>query len=234
MAGVPEVNNQPIKEGRWSNLNTREHQENNRRLQRAILLHIAKYPISSAVHIWGRMQQFLLHAPADFGNRPLQDRMKMLSSPELRVLYGRVVILCCCFLVVCAVACILASFEHPRNIAGLLLDLENNLLLVVAACILVFSIGEAGEDARFVISLLPMIAVFPIASPLKRSGSTYPVASIVLMILGAIFLACSLPSMRRLPLLMSLTFVLVGAVIKKRTEQSVAPPAAESAPQTKV
>lgn len=161
---VPENNNQPLQPGRLENLNTAEHGENSRRLQAAVVNYIATHPRQSIKHGITLMQRFFA-APTEF--------YTARQSSPLFLLYRPFVWTASLWLFANALWLGIRAIRHPLIALG---RPENILILVTVFSILVMALGEDGEQARFLISVLPMLTVLP-----RSVTSTKPSVSAIEM-----------------------------------------------------
>lgn len=144
---VTESNDQPLAPDRLENLNTREHLENSRRLQARILEFIVTHPRTSLENVAHRMYQFL-KVPTDLHiNNP--------PYPELW-LY-RVLVWLGCLAVVRNLVLLVYRTVSSRRLDRFG-DPENILSCIAFFYIVLMAVGEAGEESRFWISVLPLLA----------------------------------------------------------------------------
>ncbi|MCC7048172.1 MAG: hypothetical protein IT562_15775 [Alphaproteobacteria bacterium] len=137
---------------RMESFNTPEHVENSRRLQRAILCHIAAHPLASAMHALERVSAVVAGEVVLHGEVP--------SSPVIAA-YQVVAKFPALWMLLGALAVAIAIVAHPRRAGRILADDGNLLILVTAATIVIVALTEAGEEARFMIALLPALAAVP-------------------------------------------------------------------------
>lgn len=144
---VLESNNQPLAPGHLANLNTVEHLENSRRLQAGILSFLVTHPRESLENVAHRLYTFLT-VPT---NLSLNDP----PYPELW-LYRLLVWLGCLVLVRNLVVLVYRTVRSRRlDRFG---DPENILSCMAFLYIVLMAVGEAGEESRFWISVLPLLA----------------------------------------------------------------------------
>lgn len=144
---VTESNDQPLAPDRLENLNTREHLENSRRLQARIFEFIVTHPGASLENVAHRLYQFL-KVPTDLHiNNP--------PYPELW-LY-RVLVWLGCFAVVRNLVLLGYRTVSSRRLDRFG-DPENILSCMAFLYIVLMAVGEAGEESRFWISVLPLLA----------------------------------------------------------------------------
>lgn len=144
---VPESNDQRLAPDRLENLNTREHLENSRRLQARIFEFIMTHPRTSLENVAHRLYVFL-KVPTDLHiNNP--------PYPELW-LYRVLVWLGC--LVVVRNLVLLGYRTLSSRRLDRFGDPENILSCMAFLYIVLMAVGEAGEESRFWISVLPLLA----------------------------------------------------------------------------
>jgi len=146
---IPEVHNQPLQPYRWANKNTQEHYENSRRLQEAVVQYILSHPYDCAGHLYDQIGALLFGKTRLFTHDP--------QSPLLWV-YRPFVWIASLWLFYHAVLLVIGlCYGHGR----LLGTPENILIVMTLSYLVVFAFGESGEQARFLLSLLPLLAAFP-------------------------------------------------------------------------
>lgn len=137
---------------RMESFNTPEHVENSRRLQQAILGHIVAHPLASAMHALERVSALVSGEVVLHGEVP--------SSPVIAA-YQVVVKYPALWMLLGALTIAIAIVVHPRRAGRILADDGNLLILATAATIAIVALTEAGEEARFMIALLPALAAVP-------------------------------------------------------------------------
>lgn len=157
---IPEPDAAPTAPGRWKNLNTPEHLENSRRLQSKIVGDILRHPLRSTAHIFRRIT-FMMTAPTSLY------KYKPLERHPMLYLYKILATLLMCYLLISIFRLILMGFRAGRGFLKLLLVPGNVLIVLTFLIFVIVSIGESGEESRFLISLLPLLAVIPAAEKLK-------------------------------------------------------------------
>jgi hypothetical protein len=153
---VPE-DNAPLVPDRYPNLNNPQHFENSKRLQRRIRHYIVTHPVASTVFVAKRVIAFTAGEASLYYRRPPSDRLTKLYSATVRV--TSMIFIVGFAALVFRFAWLLA--RKRDRLAALVGNLDNLILLVGFGSMLILSIGENGEEARFVISLLPMLATVP-------------------------------------------------------------------------
>lgn len=147
---VEEQGSQPAKPGRWANLNNPQHAENNRRMQQAVIHWILQHPLESLVFALRRLGVMMIKVKTDIYTHQPQSWLFWLYRPA--------VWLSTIYLLLNTLLFIWGLF---KNLAESLARPENQLILIAGLSILFLALGEAGEEARFLISVLPFLAVLP-------------------------------------------------------------------------
>lgn len=161
---IPEPGDAPTAPGRWKNLNTAEHLENSRRIQSTILSDILRHPLRSAAHVFRRFT-FMMTAPTKlYKYNPLE------RHPAL-YLYKFLATLLISYLFINVLRLIFMAFRVGRGFLKLLLVPGNILILLTFLIFVIVSLGESGEESRFLISLLPLLSVVPVAKKWVVKGS---------------------------------------------------------------
>jgi hypothetical protein len=151
---IPEPGDAPTAPGRWKNLNTPEHLENSRRLQSKILNYVLLHPLKSAAHIFRRFTLMMTAPTSLYKYNPLE------RYPAL-YLYKFLATLLISYLFINIFRLILMGFKAGRGFLKPLLEPGNVLIVLTFLLFVIVSIGESGEESRFLISLLPLLAVVP-------------------------------------------------------------------------
>jgi len=146
---APEPNNRPLMPGRGANVNTAEHYENSCRLQKAVLDYIKTHPRQSFWHGVTLMRRFLAGQT---------DIYKVRPHSQLFTFYGPLVWTASLWLLANALWLGVRAVRHPLRALG---RPENILILMTVFSILVMALGEQGEQARFLVSVLPLLAALP-------------------------------------------------------------------------
>lgn len=174
---------------RLVNFNTPEHLENSRRMQRAIVDHILASPGASALHALERLAQVVAGEVRLHGETP--------DGPVIAV-YQVVVKFPALWIFAASGALALGLLRRPGNLGRILADPGNVLILSTAATLVITALTEAGEEARFVVALLPFFAALPVprwrfherASSRPR-GWVFAVAAVVAMLAVEAFVQAS-------------------------------------------
>jgi hypothetical protein len=154
---LPEPGDTPLAPDRWENLNTSEHYANSRILQQAVADFVLIHPKTSLFFMATRIKTVLIDVATSI----------YTHKPESRVfaIYRPLVWLTASWLLIDAL--LLAWYLFTRGFT--VLDFPINLLILLTGfTTLIVSIGEGGEEARFLISILPFLAVLPMAVATRR------------------------------------------------------------------
>lgn len=182
---VPESTPARIAPDRLVNFNTPEHAENSRRMQRAILDHVLGNPGASVVHAMERIAQVVagevrLHGAVPEGPAIAAYRV-IVKFPALWMFAASAILF-------------LGFLRRPANLGKILSDPGNVLILTTAATLVITALTEAGEEARFMIALLPFLAAVPVPSwrfaarPVVRTqGWPVAVAAVLAMLAIELF-----------------------------------------------
>jgi hypothetical protein len=153
-----ENHNQPVKPGRWLNVNTAEHQENSNRIRKAVMDYWLAHPRESLLHLFQETSSLFIHVKTGIYAYQPRSRMFLLYKPAVWIA-GFWFLLNLTLLT-------LRFFKHPLKALG---PTENILIVFTAGSLIFSAIGEGEEEARFLISLLPLLAVFPrVLSPFRK------------------------------------------------------------------
>jgi hypothetical protein len=150
---VEETHAAPLASGRWPNLNTDEHALNNQRLQAAQFQYWFAHPAQSVLFAFSRVNDLLSG-----------DTKRGFYPPDLPWLglYVFLVRLTSSLVMLGAIILLIDVWRHLPRLPSLLSHLDNLLLLSATLFILFQAVGEAGEEPRLLLSLLPFFAVLPI------------------------------------------------------------------------
>ncbi|MEO8601812.1 MAG: hypothetical protein ABI629_04480 [bacterium] len=152
---VQETHSQPAHDARWPNINTQEQFESSQFLQRAVLAYIVSNPGAALRHAAHRLVRFAKARTSMYGGQ----------APTSKVLTLYAVAAPALFLFMFANVLVLAWYavRLRARALSLLSAPDNALLLITFLSLLVLSLGEAKEEARLVLSLLPLLAAVPMA-----------------------------------------------------------------------
>jgi hypothetical protein len=157
---IPEVHNQPLAPDRWANLNTAEHTANSLRLQRAVIRYILQHPLSSMAHGFSRVATLLSAQTSLYGNAPSHSILKVYKlSVALASVLLMVNILILSVYVVAA----------KKQCFQLLVSTDNIVIITTFLVICFLALAESGEEARFLLSVLPLFAILPQAHTLNAA-----------------------------------------------------------------
>ena len=156
---IPE-HDAPLVVDRYMNMNNPEHLANSRRLQHAITHYIVTHPAASLTFIARRVIAFTAGETDLYYRRP-PERVARVYSAAVRVTSA--IFIAGFALLLCRFAWLLARGRD--QLAALVANLDNLVLVVGFASIVILAIGELGEEARFMISVLPLLATVP---PISR------------------------------------------------------------------
>jgi hypothetical protein len=155
---ISETNNQPLVEGSWNNLNTPEHYENSQKIQKAVLTYILKHPIDAFGNVVNLLSSLLEVQTRIHGHNP---------NHQIFIFYRFFVWAGCLWLFFNVLLHIINFYKNYRlQNFGIP---ENILLIATALYVCIIAIGESGEGARFLISILPFLAAFPSYYVLKEN-----------------------------------------------------------------
>lgn len=143
---TPEIHDQPLAPERWPNINTSEHTENSNRLKQAVFNYWIKNPLEFSMRtlkaIW-----YLWSGPSDIYAHKVTSRWLGVYTFTIRILAIFVVVV---FLLEFVAACTRAGLSTAQSQINLLLCF---MILMIS---LIYAVGEHDEEARFLISLLPL------------------------------------------------------------------------------
>ena len=146
--GVPELleEEKPLQSDRWANLNTETHYENSNTLSSFITQYILDHPFQS-IQVINKQILTYLSAPVVTNNHVVSSRWLYF--------YPYVLLLCFVNLFYQVFFEITPRFLKIKNV---LVHNENIIILFTFLIFIVSAIGEKGEEARFIISFLPLLA----------------------------------------------------------------------------
>ncbi len=144
----------PTNPERGENFNTREHQINSERIQKAIFKHWASQPVQSISFALSLIREFMSAPTAIYEHNPTS-----IFLETYRLLYQ---LLSALLIINFLVLLYRVAFISKTKIHDL--TVTDNLILLIGSCLItVFAISEKAEEARFVISTLPFIAALALA-----------------------------------------------------------------------
>ena len=151
---VPEPDSARLAPGRFSglNFNTPEHGINSTLLRNAVIRYCASHPIAT-LRIGAEKVLNFVSGPTS---------MYYFVPQHSVLLYYRIAVqLATAFLVAQFITIVVGIFFFKVKLSTLFGD-AGNILLVLTFCSLLFlSLGDKGEEARFLLSILPLLAAFP-------------------------------------------------------------------------
>ncbi len=163
---VPELEPElgvPIASGRWPNLNTTQHLENSRRLQKAVAHYWREQPTSSLEHAVRRTGELLSGQTAIYQRRP---QSAWFGAYRWTVRITAVWLM----VQITLLAVRMARRRSPTAWARMARHPDHLVLAFAGSCIFFLAVGERGEDARFLLSLLPLLAALPLAARVAAPG----------------------------------------------------------------
>lgn len=151
--GMYETSTQPGDAVRWPNINTAEQRMASRRLQRVILSYMIAHPVEAGVHAVRLLVRFAAPQTAFYGG----------VAPPDRILSAYRIVAPASFLFAIASGCLLAFrvLRVPRLWLHTLGSPDSLLLIIACGSLLALGLGEAHEEARLALSLLPLLAAYP-------------------------------------------------------------------------
>lgn len=175
-----------VKPGRWPNLNNRDHGTNSVILQRAIVRYIIDHPTESLEHILNRVfylatgpTRIYSHAPEHWllAIYPFLTHLLILDGVLFAFVLG------------------LFALESPAQMLQVLDSPQNVIILITAMSTLIYAAGEAGEEARFLVSMLPFLACVPL--PVRKvhdanPGRIFALIPVILWLAGCLLVSLSL------------------------------------------
>lgn len=147
---VAETGSAPLADGRWLNLNTPEHSENSRRFQAAVAAYIRTHPVQAFRHAMAKLRDFLAIPTGYYNWHP--------DQPGLR-LYRWTAWVGLAWL---GVQLVVGGVALWRRHGWAFIAAESQLIAITTATVLVLALGEAGEEARLAVTLLPLLAALPV------------------------------------------------------------------------
>jgi hypothetical protein len=156
--GMWETHSKPAVGEAWPNLNTDAQFQASQALQRVVLRYVVAHPLAALRHAGGRIALFVVPQTSMYGK----------EAPSGAVLSAYRIIAPAAFLFMVVNTALLAwhAVAARRRFLHVLAAADNLLLLVAFSSLLALSLGEAEEEARLALSLLPFLAAYPIARPI--------------------------------------------------------------------
>jgi len=148
---APELVDEPLTWDRRADIHSQEHYENSKRIQRSVTTFIVSHPVESARTILERLKTLI------------SPRTSFFDEPELsgfifslyRIAFKVTLIL----LGVQLLKLVFNILKRPKSVD--LSNFQNMLLVITPVILLILAIGEKGEEARLVLSVLPFLAALP-------------------------------------------------------------------------
>lgn len=150
-----ERNNAPLKPGRRKNLNTAEHQENSKRLQRSLASFIVKNPLRSATFAAKQVGSLLFGVETRIHDH----------DPGGGILgtYRALVRLCSLWLLVATIWLPFRVIRSKGERTRILASPDTAIITIAFSSAAILAVGDdIHERARFLISILPFLAAIPI------------------------------------------------------------------------
>lgn len=146
-----------VKPSRWFDRNTEIHTLNSQMMVSAVIKYWVEHPLDSVWHVLERLKTLISAKTQLYSHQP-RSWIFMIYAPTVWIT------------IVIALAGV-----YIRVKSGLVdrkgmdwLNVGSDLLVSIFAlfCLLIQAIGESGEEARLLLSVLPMLAVCPIQNPI--------------------------------------------------------------------
>lgn len=145
-----------VKPGRWFDRNTEIHTLNSRMMGSVVLKYWMEHPLASTWHMLVRLKSMLSAKTQLYSHQP-RSWIFMLYAPT--VWLTTVIALAGVYIRVKSGISNRESMDWLNNGADLLISVFTLCSLLIQA------VGESGEEARLLLSVLPMLAVCPIPNP---------------------------------------------------------------------
>jgi len=159
---VRETHSHPSDDHRWPNVNTEEQYATSQFLLRAVLAYVLANPRDALRHGMRRVLRFAKARTSMYGGtappRPVLSVYALAAPASFLFMFGNLLAL--------GWYAIRARIRAPL----LLASPQNLLLLITFFSLLALSLGEAKEEARLILSLLPFLAAYPMARPASALG----------------------------------------------------------------
>jgi 4-amino-4-deoxy-L-arabinose transferase-like glycosyltransferase len=161
---VMEIHHQPVADGRWDNLNTAEHSQNSRTLTAIVLNMITQAPVKAVDFIRTRVVTFLFMPSVDMYNASTHKQ-------DFLTLYKLLVVGLSLNLVYAMIRYVKqAATTRLADWSSIFSSPRFQLVLITFLSALSFALSEAGEESRFMISLLPMMLACGFMSPVQEEA----------------------------------------------------------------
>jgi hypothetical protein len=153
----------PVRAGRWNNLNTESHYRNSQRLASAILRYYLERPRLAWLRLWENARMMLRPQTGIYFHQP---RHRILDA------YTIAVRLAIALAMLSGATLLWRLIRRPKVESAMP---ENLLTGTALAMLALFILSDSGEQARFMISLLPLFAAEPwrlgLGRDRQRAGS---------------------------------------------------------------
>lgn len=153
--------NSPLAEDRWPNLNTYEHNENSKIIQKEVFNLWVTEPKNSFFNILERINYLLSAETSIYQYKPVSPFFSLykflvqITSSLLIIEFGKIMI---------------RIFTTPRQWETFLYFITRSdflIMIFTLYCMVMLSIGDSGEEARFLITILPLLATLPTSPSYK-------------------------------------------------------------------
>ena len=141
--------------GGGRNINTAIHNENSKTLQKAVLEYWVNHPKTTFFRMLERVNDLLSAKTRIYGHKP---------TSKIFSLYKLIVQITSSILIVSFIQLTIQAFKYSslKPLIQSLTRPDTLIILFALYCLLILSIGDAGEEARFLITILPLLATIPI------------------------------------------------------------------------
>lgn len=157
--GMFETSSKPADEQSWPNINTKEQHVASQLLQRTVVRYALTHPLDAVQHAALRVIYFARPQTSMYGStepaHPIVAAYKVAVPVTVTLLLGNLIVI--------------GSFalRAGTRCLHILASPENLLLLFAGFALIALSVGEAGEEARLVVTILPFLAAYPMAQPAR-------------------------------------------------------------------
>lgn len=160
--GMFESSSTPADEQSWPNINTKEQHVASQLLQRTIARYALTHPLDAARHAARRMVYFARPQTSMYGStepgHSIMAAYKVAVPATVALLLVNLIVLGC------------LAIRARRRCLYVLGRIENLVILFASFALIALSLGEAAEEARLVVTILPFLA----ACPRARAAATSP------------------------------------------------------------
>jgi hypothetical protein len=151
----------PRKPGRWSDVNTEVHYRNSNLQSAAIARHVVEHPGMALTNVVRRVASLLRPETMLFRNRP--------SGPFVGWPYRLAVWGSAAWLGLALIWLLISTVL--RRSPSALFSPEGSFAVISAALLFFLAVGEQGEEARFLLSCLPLLAALPLSEKNQPAAS---------------------------------------------------------------